>query len=155
MKIELIFPGKTKDKFIVTGITEYTRRLGHYTSVATKIVAAKVGRMANDTLAKEKEGDLLLRQVGKGSFIVALDSTGRQYSSTELSGLIDQWEQRSIGLTSFLIGGPLGLSGEVIQKADLVLSLSCMTFTHDMARMLLLEQLYRAYTIKRGEKYHK
>lgn len=155
MKIELIFLGKTKDKFITEAIDEYTKRLSHYTAVSIKIVKNKIKQQPNDELVKEREGELLLNNVAAGSFIVALDAHGKQYSSEELSGLIDKWEQQGIRLISFLIGGPVGLSETVIKKADMILSLSRLTFTHDMVRMLLLEQLYRGYTIKRGEKYHK
>lgn len=155
MKIELIFLGKTKEKFITEGIAEYKKRLSHYTTVSIKVVKSKIKQQPNDELVKEREGELLLHNVVKGSFVVVLDARGKQYSSEELSGLIDKWEQRGIGVVTFLIGGPVGLSEKVIQKADMVLSLSRLTFTHDMVRMLLLEQLYRGYTIKRGEKYHK
>ena len=155
MKIELLFLGKTKDKFLAEGINEYKKRLNHYTTVSVKVVKSKMKPQANDELMKDGEGELLLDNVSKGSFIVALDSRGKQYDSEEISALIDKWEQQSVRVVSFLIGGPVGLSEKVIKKADLVLSLSRLTFTHDMVRMLLLEQLYRGYTIKRGENYHK
>ncbi len=155
MKIECIFLGKTKNTFLIEGINEYRKRLNHYCPVSIKTIKAKLKPQANDNLTKMLEGELLLKNVTKGSYLVALDSTGKQFSSEELSGLTDKWEQQSIGLISFLIGGPVGLSQEVIRQSDLLLSLSRMTFTHDMVRMLLLEQLYRAYTIRRGEKYHK
>ena len=155
MKVELIFLGKTKDKFITEGIAEYKKRLSHYTSVSIKVVKSKIKQQGSDELLKEQEGELLLNNVAKGSFVVVLDALGKQYSSEQLSSLIDKWEQQGVRLVTFLIGGPLGLSEKVIQRADMVLSLSRLTFTHDMVRMLLLEQLYRGYTIKRGEKYHK
>ena len=155
MKIELIFLDKTKDKFLAEGIDKYKKRLGHYTTISIKIIKSRAKLKANDELVKEKEADLLLNNATKGGLIVALDVSGRQYSSEELSGMLDKWEQRGVRTVTFLIGGPVGLSAKVIKKADMVLSLSRMTFTHDMVRMLLLEQLYRGYTIKRGEKYHK
>ncbi len=155
MKVELLFLGKTKDSYLAEGIDKYKKRLNYYTSVSVKIIKTKVRLSANDELLKAKEGQLLLNNTVKGSFIVALDSGGKQYTSTGISGLINRWEQRGVRVVSFLIGGPVGLSEEVIQKADMVLSLSYLTFTHDMVRMLLLEQLYRGYTIKNGEKYHK
>ena len=155
MKIELLFLGKTKDRFLADGIAEYAKRLSHYTTLSIKTLKSRGKPQSNDALVKAAEGELLLKNVTRGSFLVALDGTGKQYSSEGLSGLIDQWEQQGRQLITFLIGGPVGLSKEVLNRADLLLSLSRLTFTHDMVRMLLLEQLYRAYTIKRGEKYHK
>jgi len=155
MKIELLFLGKTREKFLADGVNEYKKRLGHYTNVSIKVLKNISGQLGNDILIKEREGELLLRNVVKGSFIVALDSGGKQVSSEDISGLIDKWEMRGIRVVTFLIGGPVGLAEKVIKKADMVLSMSHLTFTHDTVRMLLLEQLYRGYTIKRGEKYHK
>lgn len=155
MKIELLFLGKTKDKFLSDGIDEYLSRLRHYTAVSVKVLKNKVQSPAHEEMVREREAELLLSNASKGSYIVALDSNGRQVSSEELSSQIDKWEQRSIGMITFLIGGPFGLAEKVVNEADMVLSLSRLTFTHDMVRMLLLEQLYRGYTIKRGEKYHK
>ncbi len=155
MKIEILFLGKTREKFLSDGINEYKKRLSHYTNISIKVLKNKGGQHGNDTLIKEREGKLLLSNVVKSSLVVALDSAGKQVSSEEIRGLIDRWEMQGIRVVTFLIGGPVGLSEEVIKKANMVLSMSRLTFTHDTARMLLLEQLYRGYTIKRGEKYHK
>lgn len=155
MKVEILFLGKTKDKFITDGIDEYTRRLEHYCPLSVKVLKSKLNKQASDDQTKSLEADLLLSNVEKGSYIVALDSRGKQLSSEGLSRLISKWEHQGRKVVSFLIGGPVGLSPKVIEQADMVLSFSQMTFTHDMIRMLLLEQLYRSYTIKRGEKYHK
>ena len=111
----------------------------------------KTGR----TWSKEEEGKVLLEQVPAGWLKVALDPGGKLVSSEELAEKITGWENRSVKGISYLIGGPLGLSAEVMRSADLTLSLSRMTFTHDMTRLILIEQIYRAYTIKAGEKYHK
>ena len=155
MKIELLFLGKTKDSFLSEGIDEYYSRLTHYVSVSVKILKVKGKAQWNDTITREQEGRLLLGQVPAGAFKVVLDSRGRQFTSEEMAALIDGWEQQGMKQVSFLIGGALGLSNEVVQGADLLFSLSRMTFTHDMTRLFLLEQLYRAFTIKAGEKYHK
>jgi 23S rRNA (pseudouridine1915-N3)-methyltransferase len=152
MKHELIFLGKTKDPFITEGIDKYTARLGHYTQVSVRTLKEKRGSKGQDI---EDEGRHLLDAVPAGWFIVALDSRGKQYTSEGFAELISGWEQRGLKGVCYLIGGPLGLSSEVVERADACLSLSTMTFTHDMVRMLLLEQMYRAYTIKGGEKYHK
>jgi len=94
-------------------------------------------------------------QNAEGPYLVCLDRTGKQMDSTELAAQMERWEMQGQKKITFVIGGPLGLSATILKKADLVLSLSPMTFTHDMTRLLLLEQLYRACTIKAGEKYHK
>ncbi len=152
MKHELVFLGKTKDSFLTTGIEDYASRLRHYTQLRTKVLKEKKNRGGADL---DSEGSQLLQTVPAGWLVVALDSRGRQYSSEDFATLIDSWEQRGTKGVSYLIGGPWGLSDAVVERADVCLSLSQMTFTHDMARLLLLEQLYRAYTIKAGEKYHK
>jgi len=152
MKHELIFLGKTKDSFISEGIENYGSRLKHYTQVSARTLKEKKsGNRADIT----EEGKQLLEAVPGGWLVVALDSRGRQYTSENFADVISGWEQRGVKGVCYLIGGPTGLSEEVIARADLSLSLSKMTFTHDMVRMLLMEQLYRAYTIKGGEKYHK
>ena len=152
MKHEVIFLGKTKDSFISEGIKEYTSRLKHYTQFATRVIKEKkAGGKADIT----QEGRKLLEAIPAGWLVVALDSRGKQYTSEQFAGTISGWEQRGVKGACYLIGGPNGISGEVISRADLCLSLSEMTFTHDMVRMLLVEQIYRAYTIKAGEKYHK
>jgi len=150
MKHELVFLGKTKKSFIAKGVEEYSARLKHYTSISIVILKGK-----GKTFLKEDQGALLLQAVPPGAIIVALDSKGIQFSSESFAKKIAGWELRGIKRVSYLIGGPDGLSSQVIGSADLLLSLSKMTFTHDMVRMFLIEQLYRAYTIKAGEKYHK
>jgi len=155
MKFELLFLGKTKDSFLSESIDEYYSRLIHYVSVSIKTLKVKSKEQWNDTITRQQEGKLLLAHVPAGSFKVVLDSRGRQFTSEKMAGLLERWEQQGIKQISFLIGGALGLSAEVVQEADLLFSLSKMTFTHDMTRLFLLEQLYRAFTIKAGEKYHK
>jgi len=109
----------------------------------------------NDAQIRAYESELLDNRISKSSFRVALDSRGKQLSSEKFAEFLTDLEQRSVQVTSFVIGGPLGLAEEQTKRADTVLSLSEMTYTHDMVRLILLEQLYRAYTIKAGTKYHK
>jgi 23S rRNA (pseudouridine1915-N3)-methyltransferase len=154
MKHQLLFLGKIKDRFIEDGVAEYVSRLQHYTTFSISIVKEKVkGRGKISSV--EGQGKLLLQAVPSGATLVVLDSNGKQFSSEAFSRKIDQWEMQGIKQVCYLIGGPEGHAPEVIEAADLLVSLSKMTFTHDMARLLLVEQLYRAYTIKAGEKYHK
>jgi 23S rRNA (pseudouridine1915-N3)-methyltransferase len=153
--LELLFLGKTKEKYLATGIDDYAKRLSRYLKVEIKTLKerkAKKGLPENLLIEKESEK---LMQNSQGSYLVCLDRTGKQMDSLELAKQMERWEMQGIKKISFAIGGHLGLSSAILYKADLVLSFSPMTFTHEMSRLLLLEQLYRACTIKAGEKYHK
>jgi len=155
MKIELPFLGKTKERYIQEGINDYHLRLSHYVSVEIKPIKSKMAKSRDENSLKNSESVLIDQNVSAGTHRIALDSCGKLLSSEELSSMLSNLEGRGVKRVSFIIGGPLGLAEEQINKADSVISLSRMTFTHDMVRMILLEQLYRAYTIKAGEKYHK
>lgn len=154
MKHDLLLLGKTKDSYIAAGIEEFVSRLQHYTSCSLTYLKEK-SRPRGQFTRMESEGSLLLQAVEPGALVVVLDAKGKQFSSEEFAQQIAGWEMRGIKQACYLIGGPDGHSEKVIQAAGFLLSLSKMTFTHDMTRMLLVEQLYRAYTIKAGEKYHK
>lgn len=154
MKHQLLFLGKIKDRFIEQGVGEYGSRLQHYTSFGITVLKEK-GRGRGKLLTAAEQGKLLLQAVPSGATIVVLDSQGEQFTSEGFSRKIDEWEMQGIKQVCYLIGGPDGHAAEVLAAADLLVSLSKMTFTHDMARLLLVEQLYRAYTIKAGEQYHK
>lgn len=155
MKIELLFLGKTKDSYIAQGIQEYSGRLKHYTGLNLTTLKVKRKKGWTEVQERQEEGRVLLASLPPTTVKVVLDSSGKQLSSEELAVLISRWEQEGRKQASFLIGGPTGHSQDVLDQADFLLSLSRMTFTHDMVRLFLLEQLYRAYTIKAGEKYHK
>ena len=154
MRLELLFLGKTKETYLEAGINDYAKRLSHYLKFEIKTVKESRGRKGEaEKFLIEKESANLLQSV-QGDYLVCLDRTGKQLDSIALAKQLERWEMQGPQKISFVIGGPLGLSATILKKADLVLSLSPMTFTHDMARLLLLEQLYRACTIKSGEKYH-
>ncbi len=155
MKFEFLFLGKTKDFNLNQGISEYASRLKHYTSVSVKVLKSKQKKNTSEAVLKANEGKLLLDNVPKNALKVALDSRGKQYTSEEMAVLVGKWQQSGLRQVSFLIGGPSGLSRQVLDETDELLSLSKMTFTHDMVRLFLFEQLYRAFTIRAGEKYHK
>jgi 23S rRNA (pseudouridine1915-N3)-methyltransferase len=155
MKIELPFLGKTKDSFIDLGIQEYSKRLKHYSDLNISILKVKRKQSWTEEQERQEEGRVLLGSLPSATLKVVLDSRGKQVSSEGLADLISRWEQEGRKQAAFLIGGPTGHSPEVLKDADLLLSFSRMTFTHDMIRLFLVEQLYRAYTIKAGEKYHK
>ena len=156
MKLYLPFLGKTREQYLAAGIDDFSKRLKHFVQIEHPIIKEKK-KSAKDSpdRLKNEESRLLLQNLSKSVIIIALDPTGRQMSSEGFAELITKWENQGVKEAAFLIGGPLGLGDEIIQKADLVFSLSKMTFTHEMARLLLLEQLYRAFTIKAGTGYHK
>ena len=155
MRFEFLFLGKTKEPYLAAGIADYAERLARYVATDIKTLKEKKTKKGeSETVLIEKEGDILL-QGGQGSYLVCLDRSGRQMDSMELAAQVEGWEMQGRKKITFIIGGPLGLSPAVLTKADIVLSLSVMTFTHEMTRLLLLEQLYRACTIRAGEKYHK
>ena len=154
MKHEIVFLGKTKDTFIQKGIEEYHSRLKHYTNIQITVLKDKSStKGGRDAIVSQ--GQQMLNTVAQGSVIVALDSRGQQFTSESFSKKIIKWEINSVKQVTYLIGGPDGISENILKSAQLILSFSKMTFTHDMVRMLLVEQLYRAYTIKNGERYHK
>ena len=155
MRFEFLFLGKTKEAYLAAGIEDFAKRLARYLKIEIKTVKEgriKKGEPENFLIEKESKN---LMQNAQGSYLVCLDRTGKQMDSLALAAQLERWEMQGPKKISFVIGGPLGLSATILNKSDLVLSLSPMTFTHEMTRLLLLEQLYRACTIKAGEKYHK
>ena len=155
MRFELLFLGKTRETYLASGIADYAKRLRRYTATDIKILKEKKPQKGEpENILIERESEVLL-QSAQGSFLVCLDRTGRQLDSLELAAQVERWEMQGQKKITFIIGGHLGLSPDILARADLVFSLSRLTLTHEMSRLLLLEQLYRACTIKAGEKYHK
>jgi len=155
MKLLLPFLGKTKESYLEQGIRDYANRLRRYLPLEIKVLKCGYSRNDSDQVIMAREADLLLNQAAAASLTVALDPAGQAFSSEELAALLDRWEQQSIQTVCFLIGGHLGLDERVRQQANLRCSLSRLTFTHEMSRFILLEQLYRACSIRAGHKYHK
>jgi 23S rRNA (pseudouridine1915-N3)-methyltransferase len=159
MQIRVIAVGKIKEKFLQEGIAEYEKRLRPYVKLQVVELAeekrpAKTSP-ATESAAMEKEGDRILAAISDGSFVIALDVKGQRWSSEELAAMFRERELAGQNQLSFVVGGDLGLSPAVHARSNLRLSLSDMTFTHPMTRLLLLEQVYRAFRILRGEPYHK
>lgn len=158
MKITIVAAGKIKEKYLTAGINEFLKRLGTFANV--KIVEINEEKMKNNPSEAEKqqvlaaEGQRLLKQVPEGSYLFVLDVYGKAVSSEALSEKIQKLGLEGKSSITFLIGGAFGLSEEVRQAADFRLSFSPMTFTHQMIRLLLVEQIYRSFKIARGEKYH-
>jgi len=154
MNHKLLFLGKTGEMFLEQGIEKYRLRLRHYTSLSIEIIKEKRGRKSGVD-QKKNQGKMLLQAVSGSAYKIVLDSRGTQFTSTGFAKKIMDLEMRGVKEAAYLIGGPDGLPDDIIDAADLVLSFSKMTFPHDMIRLFLMEQLYRAYTIKAGEKYHR
>ncbi len=151
MKISLLWIGKTKDTRLSALIDEYVKRLGHYGRIFMTELA-DITRHSGDK--KEKEAELFLSRIEKSDFVVLLDEKGKKVNSRELAVFIERQMISSTKRVMFIIAGAEGSARRLKERADLILSLSPLTFTHDMARLILTEQLYRAFTIIRGEKYH-
>ncbi len=154
-KIKIIVVGNTKSSFLKDGESLYLKRLRQYTPVEwIEVKPQKVTKGAVNERVLALEGRTILKRFHSRDHIVALDVSGKEYSSLALSKHIERLSWKGDALC-FVIGGPLGISKEILQRAHETLSLSKLTLTHEMSRVLLLEQLYRAFTIMRGEKYHK
>lgn len=156
MHFDFLFPGKTKEAYCAKGIDDFLKRLKHFVKADIRIIKEKKCRTSTIESKEHREScKTFLAHIHKASFVVMLDSRGEQKSSEGLSQLITKWESEGKNHITFIIGGPLGFTVEVLKQADLVLALSRLTFPHDLARLILLEQLYRAYSIKSGSGYHK
>lgn len=147
MKFRFVWVGKTKDPNYRTLQESYLGRLSHF--VKTELVEVRDGE------TKEVEGNRILEKLNQSSFVCVLDVTGRQISSHELAEKVESWQNSGTKEISFVIGGAEGVSATVAARANYLLSLSFLTFTHEMARVVLLEQLYRAFTIIKGYPYQK
>jgi 23S rRNA (pseudouridine1915-N3)-methyltransferase len=150
MRFRFIWIGKTKDKNWLALQEDYLRRLSHF--VKYEIVEIRDQPAANQ---KENEGKRILENLNPNSFVCVLDVKGSPVSSPELAREIEKWQNRGLKEISFIIGGADGTSPGVAEKADFRLSLSFLTFTHEMARVVIAEQLYRAFTIIKGFPYQK
>ena len=158
MAINIVAVGKIKESYIQSGIDNFTKRLKRYTDVnIIEVKSTHVPQNASGSQIEEvkrKEGKKLKESVPERSYKIALDVKGKPMTSEGLAKSIKNLQIRGDSDISFIIGGPHGLSDEVIKMADYKLSLSHMTFTHQMIRLILLEQVYRAYKIIKGEPYH-
>lgn len=159
MQIRVVAVGKIKEKFLQEGIAEYEKRLRPYVKLQVVELPEEKrpqqASRANESLAIEEEGKRILASLPEDSLIIAMDVKGQSWSSEELSEWFSERELSGQNLLAVVIGGDLGLSPAVLARSNLRLSLSRMTFPHPIARLLLLEQVYRAFRILRGEPYHK
>ncbi|MFQ6758254.1 MAG: 23S rRNA (pseudouridine(1915)-N(3))-methyltransferase RlmH [Deltaproteobacteria bacterium] len=156
MKIILPLLGKTREQYLGAGIDDFAGRLRRFVQLELPVLKEKKSGAKEDAARlQNEEAQILFGSVPQSAKVVALAPLGQQLSSEELADLLCRWEDQGVREIAFLIGGPTGLAPKLVEKADYVLSLSRMTFTHEMARMLVLEQLYRAFSIKAGTGYHK
>jgi len=155
LKIKLITIGKTDKKYFIQGIEEYTKRLKHYIKYESIVIPdIKKNKKLDENLQKKIEGELILKQIQNTDFVVLLDENGDTYSSVKFSKFIENQTLKSLKNLVFVIGGPYGFSDEVYKAANKKIALSEMTFSHQMVRLIFVEQLYRAFTIIKGEPYH-
>ncbi len=155
MTIKLIAIGKTDSKALLQLIAEYENRLKHYVKFDLTIIPdIKNTKNLSETQQKDKEGELILKHLTNTDVLILLDENGKQFSSVDFSGYLQKKMNAGLKHLVFVIGGPYGFSNEVYNKAQGKISLSKMTFSHQMVRLFVVEQVYRAFTILRNEPYH-
>ncbi|WP_047245115.1 23S rRNA (pseudouridine(1915)-N(3))-methyltransferase RlmH [Maribacter thermophilus] len=155
MTIKLLAIGKTDSSELQNLIDLYERRLGHYINFEIEIIPdLKKTKNLTEDQQKTKEGELILKQLSNTDVLILLDEKGKQYTSIEFSTYLQKKMNSGIKQLVFLIGGPYGFSQEIYNKAAGKISLSKMTFSHQMVRLFVIEQIYRAFTILRNEPYH-
>lgn len=159
MNISIITVGKLKEKYLINGINEYIKRMGPYAKVEViEVPDEKAPEQLSDAemvQIKDKEGERILAKVAQDAYVIALAIEGEMWSSEKLAKELDKLATYGRSKVTFIIGGSLGLSAAVMQRSDSQLSFSKMTFPHQLMRLILVEQVYRAFRINRGEPYHK
>ncbi|MEH7112245.1 23S rRNA (pseudouridine(1915)-N(3))-methyltransferase RlmH [Neobacillus niacini] len=159
MNISIVTVGKLKEKYLKMGIDEYLKRLSAYAKVEVIEVADEKAPEVLSELemvqVKQKEGERILAKISQDTYVIALAINGKMQSSEELADTLDKLATYGKSKIAFIIGGSLGLSDEVIKRSNEQLSFSKMTFPHQLMKLILVEQIYRAFRINRGEPYHK
>ena len=152
MKFEFFFTGKTTERYLSAGIENYQRKLGHYMNTEIKIVPPSTEK--NVIKALQEEGAKILKGIAHSDYVVVLDEKGKQINSVELSNQFQAVMNKSYSKIIFIVGSAYGIDDGLKKRANLLLSFSRFTLTHQMIRLFLLEQVYRAMTILKGESYH-
>lgn len=159
MQIQIAAVGKIKEHYLKEAIAEYSKRLSRYCSLEIQEVsdekAAESLSAAEEEAVREKEGERLLKQIRDDAYVITLDLQGNELNSEELAGRMEELVLRGESRISFVIGGSLGLGKNVKKRSDYALSFSKLTFPHQLMRVILLEQIYRSFKIRKGEPYHK
>ncbi len=155
LKIRVVAIGEDKDRWVTDGSKHYLKLLSRWTSFEIKTLPApKVTSSLSPEATKKREAELLARELGKGT-VIALSDSGKAMTSQQLARFLEKLQASSGGAITFLIGGPHGLHDSILSDADVILSLSPLTFSHQLVRLVLLEQLYRGLSILHGTAYHK
>lgn len=155
MKVKLLTIGKTSDKLMIPLIQRYVERLSHMAPfVYTELPDVRCSKSAGEEKQKELEGKYFLASLQPSDILVLLDEHGKGYTSRQFAEYLDSLSARTPGNIVFVIGGPYGFSQEMYNRANVMMRLTEMTLTHEMARLVMTEQLYRAYSIMRGLPYH-
>lgn len=155
MKITMLAIGKTNDRYLIDGIEKYFQRLKHYVSFQlNEIPELKNTKSLSQDQQKAKEATLLLKHISSTDYIVLLDEKGKEYTSVDFSAMLNKKMVGGVQQVVFIIGGPYGFDSSIYKRANEKLALSKMTFSHQMIRLFFIEQVYRAFTILKGEPYH-
>ena len=155
MKITLILNGKTEEDYLLKGFSIYEQRLKHYVSFETVVIPAlKNMKALSIEQMKQREGELIIKNIHTADKLILLDENGKEFNSINFSGFFQQQMNSGVKNIVFVVGGPYGFSDEIYKRANLKISLSKMTFSHQMVRLFFVEQLYRAMTILKNEPYH-
>jgi 23S rRNA (pseudouridine1915-N3)-methyltransferase len=153
MKISLVCIGKTNETYIQEGMDVYVKRIQRYTTF-NQHFTSDLKKVFTREQQKIEEGQIILKKIAQNDFLVLLDENGKEFGSVKFADYIEKHLMQSTKNLIFVIGGPYGFSDEVYARANFKLSLSQMTFSHQLIRLIFVEQLYRAFTIMKGEPYH-
>ena len=155
MKLSIICMGKTRERFVQEGITKYLRFLKPYADVEIReLKEEKIQDLKDAPVVRKKEAEKIFKAVRAGALLVALDERGQEFTSLDFARFMNSALENGVREMAFVLGGAMGLDEAVTGKADKVIAMSRWTLTHEMARLVLLEQLYRAFTIITGKTYH-
>ena len=154
MKIKLLLIGKTTDKSIQQIEADYEKRIKHYAAFDSIVIDNSGVRTGPEQVIRQKEGEMILKKVGPSDYLVLLDERGKTYSSVQWANEVNNWMNSSKKTVLLTVGGAYGFSDEVKKRGNSLVSLSAMTFSHQMVRIIILEQVYRAFTILNNEPYH-
>ncbi len=155
MKVKFWMIGKTAESYLEKGMEIYEKRLPHYLPFQAEVLPdIKQAKNMDQPTLKLREGESILKKLDNRDFLVLMDENGKQYRSVDFAAQIERWSVQGIDTLVFLIGGAYGFSEEVYERANFKMSLSPMTFSHQMVRLIFLEQLYRACSINKSEPYH-
>lgn len=155
MKVKFIVIGKTTDKYLITGIDDYNKRLKRYCNYEyIELNGVRIGKSATKEETQKKEAEILFSKIEDNDFLVLLDEKGKEFTSVKFGEYLKGHQMRGTKKIVFVIGGAYGFSEKIYQRANAKIALSQMTFTHQMVRLIFCEQLYRGFTITKGEKYH-